>query len=149
MVTPLAVSWVIMTSGQIVFHQPGFPWNKRSNFPYTKPQFGVNRSCEVAMQFDQMIWINLPPFSYHFGYHFPSINLGAMYGSRRPQSWPLPKQLWGSDQDHQESHPSIHLREPRKVMVIWRKNDGPKCMSLPCGRFEPIVRNRVINGGPL
>ncbi len=34
-------------SGQIImFHQPGFPWNKGTSL--TKPPFGENRSCEVA-----------------------------------------------------------------------------------------------------
>ena len=35
-------------SGQItIFHQPRFPWNK--GISLTKPPFGGNRSCEVAI----------------------------------------------------------------------------------------------------
>ena len=35
-------------SGQIIiFHQPRFPWNKGNSL--TKPPFGGNRSCEVAI----------------------------------------------------------------------------------------------------
>ena len=33
-------------SGQIIiFHQPRFPWNSRSHFPYYSPPFAGNRSC--------------------------------------------------------------------------------------------------------
>ncbi len=36
------------------FHQPRFPWNKVSHFPYKTLHFGENRSCEVAI-----IWPDL------------------------------------------------------------------------------------------
>ena len=42
-------------SGQIIiFHQPRFPWNKGSHFPSKTLPLGGNRSCEVAMKFDQI-----------------------------------------------------------------------------------------------
>ena len=38
----------VYVSGQIIiFHQPRFPWNK--GISLTKPPFGGNRSCEVAI----------------------------------------------------------------------------------------------------
>ena len=41
------ISWTSQWSGQIIiFHRPGFPWNK--GISLTKPPFGV-RSCEVAI----------------------------------------------------------------------------------------------------
>ena len=46
------ISWNFHLSGQfIIFHQPGFPWNK--GISLTKPPFGV-RSCDVAI-----IWPDL------------------------------------------------------------------------------------------
>ena len=47
------ISWNSHLSGQItIFHQPGFPWNK--GISLTKPPFGGNRSCDVAI-----IWPDL------------------------------------------------------------------------------------------
>ncbi len=43
-----SISMHIQLSGQIImFHQPRFPWNK--GISLTKPPFGENRSCEVAI----------------------------------------------------------------------------------------------------
>ena len=49
-----------MHSGQIkIFNQPGFPWIFVGYFPSKKlPKLGGTRSCEVAIQFDQMHGIN-------------------------------------------------------------------------------------------
>ncbi len=52
-----SVSYIV--SGQIIiFHQPGFPWNK--GISLTKPPFGV-RSCEVAIIWPDCIYIYLEP----------------------------------------------------------------------------------------
>ena len=51
------------TSGQnIIFHQPRFPWNKGISF--TKPPFGGNRSCEVAIIWPETLAENFSPGSY-------------------------------------------------------------------------------------
>ena len=48
---------VKLDSGQIIiFHQPGFSWNKGTSL--TKPPFGENRSCEVAIIWPD--WIMKP-----------------------------------------------------------------------------------------
>ena len=38
---------------EIIFHQPRFPWNKRSHFPWLNHHLGGPKSCEVAI-----IWPN-------------------------------------------------------------------------------------------
>ena len=37
----------------IIFHQPRFPWNKGSHFPYSTTIWGPRDPCEVAISFDQ------------------------------------------------------------------------------------------------
>ncbi len=39
--------WTCIWPNGIIFHQPRFPWNK--GISLTKPPFGGNRSCEVAI----------------------------------------------------------------------------------------------------
>ncbi len=50
------IDHTLILSGQIIiFHQPRFPWNK--GISLTKPPFGGNRSCEVAIIWpDSMRW---------------------------------------------------------------------------------------------
>ena len=54
--SPLFILFSYQISGQIIiFHQPRFPWNK--GISLTKPPFGGNRSCEVAIIWPDYIYV--------------------------------------------------------------------------------------------
>ena len=105
---------VVDYSGQIIiFHQPGFPWNK--GISLTKPPFGV-RSCEVAI-----IW---PDYCFSI-WKFLEFILGSespqfLYISRRP-GIPRSRLIW-----HQRFRPGFGVSFPSQVLIIFYGMKNPK-----------------------